>query len=157
FRFTRKVCAACPLLSQCIAKLQKAKGRQVSTNDYEAEYQAIEAKAQTPAYQEIRRQHRRIERKLGELVRWHRLRRARYRGRMRANVQGKTCSAVSIWRAVLEIMRALALAGPSPPWTLTGAAPYKTEASLWKSYFATLLHFSEATPPAQKTSQGTSR
>ena len=28
--------------------------------------------------------------------------------------------------------------------------PYKTEASLWKSYFATLLHFSEATPPGSK-------
>src|SRR5207237_8331624 len=66
---------------------QKTKGRQVSTNDYEAEYQAIEAKARTPAYQEIRRQHRRIERKLGWLGRWHGLRRARYRVRTRLLLQ----------------------------------------------------------------------
>src|SRR5438132_1662929 len=106
FRFTRKVCAACPLLSQCIAKLQKAKGRQVSTNDYEAEYQAIEAKAQTPAYQEIRRQHRRIERKLGELVRWHRLRRARYRGRMRVLLQSLLTALVVNIKCVVRSLAA---------------------------------------------------
>jgi IS5 family transposase len=106
FRFTRKVCAACPLLNQCLAKLQKAKGRQVSTNDYEAEYQAIEAKAQTPAYQEIRRQHRRIERKLGELVRWHGLRRARYRGRMRVLLQSLLTALVVNIKCVVHSLAA---------------------------------------------------
>jgi len=87
FRFARKVCAACPLLGQCMAQLPATRGRQVSTNDYAAEYAAARAKAQTPAYREVRKQHRLVERKLSELVRWHRARRARYRGVGRVLIQ----------------------------------------------------------------------
>jgi transposase len=117
FRFTRGVCAACPLLGQCVAKLGRKIGRQVSTNDYEAEYQAVRAKAQTPAYREIRRQHRSIERKLGELVRWHALRRARYRGTPRLLIQSLlTALVVNIKRVVHALaappVRAEGLASP---------------------------------------------
>ena len=116
FRFTRGVCAACPLLGQCMTKLgQKTKGRQVSTNDYEAEYQAIEAKARTPAYQEIRRQHRRIERKLGELVRWHGLRRARYRGRTRVLLQ-------SLLTALVVNIKCVVRSFTAPPVRAEGLA-----------------------------------
>jgi IS5 family transposase len=87
YRFARQLCAACPLLGQCMAKLPRIVGRQVSTNDYAQEYAAARAKAQTPTYKEVRRQHRRVERKLGELVRWHRGRRARYRGSGRVLIQ----------------------------------------------------------------------
>jgi transposase len=87
YRFARKACAACPLLGQCLRELPRTKGRQVSTNDYAAEYAAARAKAHTPAYQEVRRQHWRVERKLSEFVRWHRGRRARYRGRGRVLIQ----------------------------------------------------------------------
>ncbi len=87
FRFARTLCAGCPLLSQCMAQLPRTRGRQVSTNDYAAEYAAARAKAQTPAYQEVRRQHRRVERTLGKMVRWHRARRARYRGGGRVLIQ----------------------------------------------------------------------
>jgi len=90
-----------------MAKLHQAVGRQVSTNDYEAEYQAIEAKAKTPAYQEIRRQHRRIERKLGELVRWHGLRRARYRGRTRVLIQSLLTALVVNIKCVVRSLTAL--------------------------------------------------
>ena len=117
FRWKRKVCAACPLLGQCMAQLPRVNGRQVSTNDYEAEYQAVRAKAQTPAYQEIRRQHRSVERKLGELVRWHSLRRARYRGRVRVLLQSLLTAVVVNIKCVVHALtappvRAAALASP---------------------------------------------
>ena len=87
FRFRRGICAACPLLGQCMAKLPRTMGRQVSTNDYAVEYAAARAKAQTPAYQKVRQQHWGVERKLSELVRWHRCRRARYRRRCKVLMQ----------------------------------------------------------------------
>ena len=49
-------------------------------NDYEAEYQKVHQKAETPEYAATRRLHPKIERKLNELARHHRNRRARYRG-----------------------------------------------------------------------------
>src|SRR5262249_8284358 len=64
---------------QCLATPQ-TKSRTVIKNDYEAEYQAAQAKARTPAYAQIRQEHPAIERKLSELVRRHDLRHARYRG-----------------------------------------------------------------------------
>jgi IS5 family transposase len=87
FRWAKGTCAACPLAAQCLPHLHSSYGRHVSTNDYAAEYAAVRAKAQTPAYQEIRKQHRRVERKLSDLVRWHRARRARYRGNPRVLLQ----------------------------------------------------------------------
>jgi transposase len=87
FSFPRATCQSCALQQQCMAKLPKNKGRTVVKNDYEAEYEAARAKVHTPEYQAARRQHRRIERKLCELVRWHRARRARYRGGLKVKVQ----------------------------------------------------------------------
>lgn len=87
FRFTRTQCRGCPLQAQCLDQFPKQGGRVVGTNDYQAEYDAARAKAQTPAFQEKRRRHWRIERKLGEMVRWHFARWARYRGRCKVLVQ----------------------------------------------------------------------
>jgi hypothetical protein len=56
-------------------------------NDYEAEYRRARERAQTDAYKEVRQVHPRIERKLGEMVRWHAGRRCRYRGRLRSLTQ----------------------------------------------------------------------
>jgi IS5 family transposase len=78
FYFPRSTCAACPLQAQCVPVLPKGKGRGVLKNDYEADFQAARAKAQTPAYAQVRREHPAIERKIGELVRRHGGRRARY-------------------------------------------------------------------------------
>jgi transposase len=83
YRFRKRQCAGCPLRTQCLENPQSAKGRTVTKNDYEAEYTAAQAKAQTPAYAEVRRRHPAIERKLAELVRRHDLRHARYRGQRR--------------------------------------------------------------------------
>lgn len=87
FRFSRPVCAACPLQQQCLKKLPQKKGRTVTSNDYAAEYREARAKAQTDAFQEARRQHWRVERTLGEMVRWHGARRARYRGQRKTLLQ----------------------------------------------------------------------
>jgi len=79
FRFSKKQCGDCALREQCLSNPQ-AKSRTVIKNDYEAEYQAAQAKAQTPEYAAIRKEHPAIERKLSELVNRHDARHARYRG-----------------------------------------------------------------------------
>ena len=102
FTFRRPSCVACPLQSQCMETLPKNRvGRTVVKNDYEIEYRAAQAKARTPEYAAVRRRHNAIERKLGEMVRWHRARRARYRGRWRVWLQGLlTGIAVNVKRIV---------------------------------------------------------
>lgn len=81
YRFARPVCADCPLRDRCMAKPPGTTGRTVIKNEYEAEYQGMRAKAHTPQYAAVRREHPKIERKLADLVRRHGARRARYRGR----------------------------------------------------------------------------
>ncbi len=80
FRFAKKQCDGCPRRGECLAN-PKARSRTVIKNDYEAEYQAAQAKAQTPEYAATRKEHPAIERKLSELVNRHGARHARYRGR----------------------------------------------------------------------------
>lgn len=79
FRFSKKQCGGCALRAKCLAD-PKTKSRTVVKNDYEAEYKAAQAKAQTPEYAQVRKEHPAIERKLSELVNRHDLRHARYRG-----------------------------------------------------------------------------
>jgi transposase len=79
FRFSKKQCGDCALRDKCLAD-PKTKSRTVVKNDYEAEYKAAQAKAQTPEYAKVRKEHPAIERKLSELVNRHDLRYARYRG-----------------------------------------------------------------------------
>jgi IS5 family transposase len=86
YRFHESDCAGCPLRTACLSNPTK-KCRTVTKNDYEAEYAAAKAKAQTPEYATVRRRHPAIERKLAELVRRHDLRHARYRGRLRVLYQ----------------------------------------------------------------------
>jgi hypothetical protein len=87
FRFARATCAACPLKPRCVPKLPQTTGRTVFKNDYEKDLRAARAKAQTPEYAQVRRQHPAIERKIGELVCRHSARRARYRRRPRVLLQ----------------------------------------------------------------------
>jgi transposase len=87
FRFARATCAACPLQSCCVPKLPKTTGRTVFKSAYEKEFQALRAKAQTSAYAQVRSEHRAIERKIGELVRRHGARHARYRRQPRVFLQ----------------------------------------------------------------------
>jgi transposase len=100
FRFSRKQCRDCPLRTQCLADA-KTKSRSVIKNDYEAEYRAAQAKAQTPEYAKVRKEHPAIERKLSELVNRHDLRHARYRGLSKVLRQALlTATAVNLKRMV---------------------------------------------------------
>lgn len=88
FRFSRPVWAGCRLLGQCVARLPQTTGRAVIKAHHEKEYQAARAKAQTEAYRAVRREHPAIEGKLGEMVRWHRARWPRERGKAKVLLQG---------------------------------------------------------------------
>jgi transposase len=87
FTFPAALCHTCPLQRHCLANPAGVAGRTVIKNDYTAEYSAARAHAQTPAAAQVRRQHRAIERKLAEMVRWQGGRRLRYRGRHRGLIQ----------------------------------------------------------------------
>jgi transposase len=88
YRFPAGRCRGCPLRRECLARPETTTGgRTVIKNDHEAAYRAAREKAATPRYREVRAQHRRVERKLGELVRWHDGRHARYRGRAKVLIQ----------------------------------------------------------------------
>ena len=87
FRFSRAACAVCPLKENCVPKLPQTTGRTVFKSDYEEEFQAARAKAQTPEYAQVRREHPAVERKFAELVNRHGARQARYRRRTRVLLQ----------------------------------------------------------------------
>jgi transposase len=88
YRFRAGPCRGCPLRRECLAQPEATTGgRTVIKNDHEATYRAAREKARTPQYREVRAQHRRVERKLGELVRWHDGRHARYWGRAKVLIQ----------------------------------------------------------------------
>ncbi len=71
-----------------MARLPQGTGRVVIKNHHEKEYQAARAKARAEAYRAVRREHPAIERKPGEVARWHRGRWARYRGQSKVLLQG---------------------------------------------------------------------
>ena len=71
YTFKASQCAGCPLREECLQKPQSKKGRTVIKNDYEAEHRRVHEKARTPEYEATRREHPRIERKLGEMARHH--------------------------------------------------------------------------------------
>jgi transposase len=116
FRFRRATCADCPLRSLCLPELPQSTGRVVTKGHYEKEYQAARAKAQTEGHRAVRREHPRIERKLGEMVRWHRGRWARYRGQAKVLVQGLLTG------LVVNVKRLVALAGGGPKVRAEAAA-----------------------------------
>jgi IS5 family transposase len=70
-----------------MAHLPANHGRTVIKNDYQTEYDRLRARAQTARYQEVRREHPKVERKLAEIMQQHGGRRARYWGRWRVKIQ----------------------------------------------------------------------
>jgi transposase len=108
FRFARATCAACPLRPRCVPKLPKTTGRTVFKGDYEKDLLAARRKAQTPAYERVRREHPAIERKIAEMVRRHGARHARYWGQARVLVQ----QLLTGW--VVNIKRLVHLLGKPP-------------------------------------------
>jgi transposase len=86
FRFSKKQCGTCPRRAECLST-PTTRSRSVIKNEYEAEYRAAQAKAETEAYAQTRKEHPAIERKLSELVNRHDARHARYRGQRRVHWQ----------------------------------------------------------------------
>jgi transposase len=86
YRFNAETCRSCPLRDRCIGPQQKH-GRTVRKNDYEAEYAMVRERARTEEYAEVKREHPKVERRLGELINRHGGRRARYRGTPKVLVQ----------------------------------------------------------------------
>lgn len=81
YRFAKAICAACPLLQRCVSgTLQGLFGRTVRKSEYEEEHRRARAKAQTPGYAVVRREHPKVERKLSEILVRHDGRHARYWG-----------------------------------------------------------------------------
>jgi hypothetical protein len=103
FHFRPTQCRACPLRGQCLRPDARG-GRTVIKTDYEAQYRAAQQRAQTLAYQEVRREHPRIERKLADLIRWHHGRRVRYRGRLRVKVQYLLTAVVVNCKRIVKLL-----------------------------------------------------
>jgi transposase len=108
YRFARETCQSCALVIDCIGHAcSGAFGRTVRKTDYEVEYRQAREKAATPQYATVRREHPKIERKLGEVMNRHGGRRARYRGRLKVLCQEyMACLATNIKRLVKLLLSA---------------------------------------------------
>jgi hypothetical protein len=105
YRFRASRCRSCPLRPGCLAKPETTTGgRTVIKNDHEATYRAARETAKTPRYREVRAQHRGVERKLGELARWHDGRHARYRGLAKVLIQELLTGFVVNVRRMLKLL-----------------------------------------------------
>jgi transposase len=101
YQFAADVCRACPLLAQCMKQTPRRHGRTVCKSDYHAEHQRAREKVTTPQYTAVRREHPKVERKLGEVMNRHGGRRARYRGRLKVLMQElMACTATNVKRLV---------------------------------------------------------
>lgn len=101
YRFEAAVCRACPLLARCMKRTPRRHGRTVCKTDFQAEHDRVRQKATTPQYVAVRREHPKVERKLGEIMNRHSGRRARYRGRGNVLIQElMACTATNVKRLV---------------------------------------------------------
>jgi IS5 family transposase len=101
FDFPPTKCWGCPLRPQCNPNMKETsrRGRRVNKNEYEGEYERARQKSKTKQYEQVRREHPAIERKLGEVARHGRGRHARYWGRSKVKIQQLlTCFTVNIKR-----------------------------------------------------------
>jgi transposase len=101
-RFKRVTCDDCELLSLCMSHPpQGTFGKTVRKNDYQAEYDRARQKATTAEYDEVRSEHPKVERKLGEVTNRHGGRRARYWGDGKVLIQElMSCTATNVKRVV---------------------------------------------------------
>ena len=101
YRFEATTCRACPMLDRCMKRTPRRHGRTVCKTDFQAEHDRVRRKATTPQYEEVRRQHPKVERKLGEVMNRHGGRRARSRGLGKVLIQELTaCLATDVKRLV---------------------------------------------------------
>jgi len=124
YTFPTRRCHDCPLRSHCLVSPTAASGRAVVKNDYVAEYAAARAKAQTPEHAQVRHEHRAIEHKLAEMVRWHGARRARYRGRRRSLIQYVMTALVANVKRMVRLLSAAPSPGGAATTPATQVAPF---------------------------------
>jgi transposase len=115
YQFKTSQCADCPMRTECLTNPNKKRGRVVIKNEYETEYRKVHEKAQTPQYKETRRTHPKIERKLGEVVRHHRARRASFRGIAKVLLQGVLTALVVNVKRIVKLLQPIALPQPTAP------------------------------------------
>ncbi|MFQ5870315.1 MAG: transposase, partial [Candidatus Zixiibacteriota bacterium] len=87
FRFAEEDCRACRLKERCIGGPQISRFRSVSLPYEHRELAQVREYTKTEPFKEEMKRRRGIEAKVAELVRWHGLRRARYRGLVKVNLQ----------------------------------------------------------------------
>jgi len=104
FEFRRSLCAACALLSQCLPRLPKKKGRSVRINKYQEYYDQAWHRSNTQRYAQVRQIHPRIERKLSDLVGNHAGRRARYRGQVKTLIQYLVAATACNIKRIVKLM-----------------------------------------------------
>ena len=112
YTFSAAQCRDCPLRAQCL-KPDARYGRSVYKSDFAAQYRAAQQRATTDEYQQIRKEHPAIERKLNEIVRWHEGRRVRYRGRLRAQVQYLLLAVVVNCKRIVRLLHTAPTAQPA--------------------------------------------
>lgn len=101
YRFRRSVCRGCPLAARCLKKPDGKRGRTVCKSDYQVEHERARKKATSSQYAEVRREHPKVERKLGEVMNRHNGRHARYRGGWKVLMQElMACTATNVKRLV---------------------------------------------------------
>jgi hypothetical protein len=110
-RFDGDTCRSCALLSQCMQQPPTSKyGRTVYKSDYQKEHERARAKATTAKYQEIRREHWKVERKLAEIVNCHGGRRARSRGHVPVFIQECMASTTTNIKRIIKLLSGSACA-----------------------------------------------
>jgi transposase len=101
YRFAASICRVCPLVTQCMKEPPGRHGRTVCKSDYQGEHDRVRHKATTPQYAAVRREHPKVERKLGEVMNRHGGRRARYWGCPKVLMQQlMACTATNVKRMV---------------------------------------------------------
>jgi transposase len=105
YRFQQSTCAACPLISRCLPRMPRGPfGRNVDKNDYQAEYDRARAKATTEQFASVRREHPKVERKLGEILNRHGGRRARYRGQAKVMIQEALAATATNVKRIVHLL-----------------------------------------------------
>jgi hypothetical protein len=104
YQFAASVCKVCPLLAKCMKQTPERHGRTVCKSDYQAEHQRARDKITTPQYAAVRREHPKVERKLGELMNCHGGRRARYRGKLKVLMQELMASTATNVKRLVRLL-----------------------------------------------------
>jgi hypothetical protein len=86
FRFSAKVCGACPLRPKCFRAATNEHGRSVRLHPQEVKLQAARAWQRSPAFDEFRKQRQVVEHRIARLVQLG-VRQARYFGRRKTLFQ----------------------------------------------------------------------